>query len=81
MGTGSRDPSIVFWREDEKGEKEMKVHKVNLPSKEIEDAVKSGSPLIVTKYRDKETDKLKGQDGRVIWDGKDFIFISEKEKK
>ena len=59
----------------------MKVHKVKLPSKEIEDAVKSGSPLIVNKYRDKETDKLKGQDGRVIWDGKDFIFISEKEKK
>ena len=42
--------------------------------------VKAGNPLFVTKYRDKKTGKLKGKDGRVIWDGKDFIFIPEKVK-
>ena len=58
----------------------MKAFKVKLPNKEIENSVRNGSPLIVTKYQDKETGKLAGKDGRIVWDGKDFIFISEKEK-
>ena len=42
--------------------------------------VKDGNPLIVTKYEDKKTGRMKGKDGRVIWDGKDFIFVPEKVK-
>jgi len=43
-------------------------------------AIKKGNPLFVTKYRDKKTGKMKGKDGRVIWDGKDFVFIPERVK-
>lgn len=79
MGTGSKRPGMVFWRENK--EEEMKAFKIKLPNKEIQDSVKNGSPLIVTKYQDAKTGKLLGKDGRIIWDGKDFVFISEKEKK
>jgi len=41
--------------------------------------VKDGNPLFVTKYLNK-TGRLCGKDGRVIWDGKCFIFVPEKEK-
>ena len=49
-------------------------------SLELQQDVKDGEPLIVTKYRDKKTGRLKGKDGRIIWDGKDFIFFPEKKK-
>ena len=42
--------------------------------------VKDGNPLIVTKYEDKETGRMRGKDGRIIWDGKNFIFVPEKLK-
>jgi len=42
--------------------------------------VKDGSPLIVTKYEDKKTGRMKGKDAPIIWDGKDFIFVPEKVK-
>lgn len=47
---------------------------------ELQQYVKDGNPLIVTKYEDKKTGRMKGKDGRVIWDGKDFIFVAEKVK-
>lgn len=50
-------------------------------SAENQQYVKDGNPLFVNKYPDKKTGKLCGKDGRVIWDGKNFIFIKEKEKK
>ena len=49
-------------------------------SDELQDHVKDGNPLIVTKYLDEKTGRMKGKDGRVIWDGKNFIFIPEKVK-
>ncbi len=51
----------------------------NLSSK-LQDYIKDGNPLIVTKYEDKKTGRIKGKDGRLIWDGKDFIFVPEKVK-
>lgn len=42
--------------------------------------VKDGNPLIVTKYLSEKTGRLCGKDGRVIWDGKNFIFIPERIK-
>ncbi len=42
--------------------------------------VKDGKPLIVTKYEDKKTGRMRGKDGRIIWDGKNFIFVAEKVK-
>lgn len=47
---------------------------------ELQKYVKDGKPLIVTKYEDKKTGRMRGKEGRVIWDGKDFIFIPEKVK-
>jgi len=40
--------------------------------------VKDGNPLIVTKYEDKKTGRMRGKAGRIIWDGKNFIFVPEK---
>jgi len=54
-------------------------HYQNL-SIELQQYVKDGNPLIVTKYEDKKTGRMKGKDGRVIWDGKNFIFVPEKLK-
>ncbi len=51
----------------------------NLSSK-LQDYIKAGNPLIVTKYEDKKTGRTCGKVGRVIWDGKNFIFVPEKVK-
>ena len=44
----------------------------------LQQYVKDGNPLIVTKYEDKKTGRIKGREGRLIWKGKDFIFVPEK---
>jgi hypothetical protein len=49
----------------------------NLSSK-VQDHIKAGNPLIVTKYEDKKTGRMRGKEGRIIWDGKNFIFVPEK---
>ena len=49
-------------------------------STELQQHVKDGNPLIVTKYEDKKTGRMKGKDRRIIWDGMDFIFVPEKVK-
>jgi len=41
---------------------------------------KAGRFVVVTKYEDPKTGRLKGKEGRIIWDGKDFVFFPEKEK-
>jgi len=51
----------------------------NLSSK-LQDHIKDSNPLIVTKYEDKKTGRMRGRDGRLIWDGKNFIFVPEKVK-
>ena len=47
---------------------------------ELQQHVKAGNPLVVTKYKDEKTGQMKGKDGRIIWDGKNFIFFPEKVK-
>jgi len=49
-------------------------------SRELQEYVKAGNPLIVVRTKDPKTGRMKGKDGRIIWDGKDFIFFPEKEK-
>lgn len=49
-------------------------------STELQQHVKDGNPLIVTKYEDKKTGRMRGKDWRLIWDGKDSIFVPEKVK-
>jgi len=49
-------------------------------SKELQESVKAGNPLIVIKTRDPKTGRMEGKDGRIIWDGQNFIFFPEKEK-
>jgi len=46
----------------------------------LQQHVKDGNPVIVTKYEDKKTGRMRGKDGRIIWDGKNFIFVPEKVK-
>jgi len=45
----------------------------------LQDA-KAGRFVFVTKFKDLKTGKLKDKNGRIIWDGKDFVFFPEKEK-
>ena len=47
---------------------------------ELQQDVKEGNPLIVTEYEDKKTGRMRGKEERVIWDGKNFIFVPEKVK-
>ena len=46
----------------------------------LQQYVKDGNPVIVTKYEDKKTGRMRGKDGRIIWDGKNFIFVPERLK-
>jgi len=49
-------------------------------SKELQEYVKDGNPLVVVKTRDPKTSRMEGKDGRIIWDGENFVFFPEKEK-
>jgi len=46
----------------------------------LQQYVKDGNPVIVTKYQDKKTGRMRGKDGRIIWDGKKFVFVPERLK-
>jgi len=57
----------------------MIVEPLSLSAK-TQKTAKAGQAVIVTTYKDKKTGRLKGKNGRIIWDGKDFVFFPEKEK-
>jgi len=48
-------------------------------NKELQESIKAGNPLILIKKPNPKTGRMEGKDGKIIWNGKNFLFFPENE--
>lgn len=59
---------------------DLKIIEAEKLSTEQQEAIKDGKALEVTRYFPDVNDRMIGSEGRIIWNGKYFLFIPEKVK-
>lgn len=58
----------------------LKIIEARKLSTEQQEAIKDGQIVEVTRYYPDANDRMTRSDGKIIWNGKHFLFVPEKNK-